>query len=404
MLNESTADCFTIDQAGSCGRRVGFLGRSVAESDVEAHGFDGGLEVGTLVGGESSARLPQVVGGGTVGSPWTRRGVGLDLREGDSVVGPIAGVTCAAGVTFGTSFQRTNAGFDGPIVPWRIGGREQGKHLRLGQEVLREGGAKGRTVIGFQNQRRTMLSEEPMKCLDGVFGVGVWHGQPEQLLTAGQIAHRQEVRSGAVDRLRRLAEVHGPDRAGSLPVQDAGRMLVAALPDAAVAPQEIFEFGTRHEGEAISQGRQSGSGAEFVEDRQDGAAFVAWGAQRRPAQSNGRRRHAVEVGTPEAERACREPQQLGDLGIGLAVAVEVVGKFDEVAAQGVFPLPLGKLEGTAAAVLARGLARGVTEGVQAFHVFFFFPRVRGRRRVFFFGSAGGAGTTRGKVRAISARA
>jgi hypothetical protein len=86
-------------------------------------------------------------------------------------------------------------------------------------------------------------------------------------------------------------------------VKDARRVLVAALPDAAVAPQQVFEFGARHEREAIAQGGNTRRGTELVEDRQDGAALVAWRTNGRPTEGKRRSDVVAEVGAPGAEGA-----------------------------------------------------------------------------------------------------
>jgi hypothetical protein len=65
----------------------------------------------------------------------------------------------AGGVLLGASFQRTNAGFNGAIVPWPVGGREQRKYTGLLQKGQGELSIKGRTVIAFQDQRGAVPGE-----------------------------------------------------------------------------------------------------------------------------------------------------------------------------------------------------------------------------------------------------
>jgi len=263
----------------------------------------------------------------------------------------------------------------------------------LRQEVLRLVGAEGRTVIGFQDQRRAVLREQRAQRVDGVVGVGVFDGKPEELLTACQIAHGQEMRMAAVDGRGGLAVVHGPDDAGRLPAQDARSVVVAALPDTAVAAQEILKFGARHEREALAERGQSGSRAEFVEYGQDGASLVARRTDRGPAQRDATKSaigHLAEVGAPGTQRARREAEQIADLEEASAVLVEIVGEPGDVAAQGFFAAAFGKLRSGAAATLLGRFDAGLAEFQQTSYMLFFLPRVDGvvpfgRCGVFFYG-------------------
>jgi hypothetical protein len=121
VLDESTADCFAVDRACLRRRRVGWRRRSFAAADVASHRRDGRQEDGALSGLENGTRLPEFVGRRTVRSARTSGGVRFHLREGDVVVGPQAGTAGDCRVSFGPSFQRADARFNGPIVPWRIG-------------------------------------------------------------------------------------------------------------------------------------------------------------------------------------------------------------------------------------------------------------------------------------------
>ena len=74
---------------------------------------------------------------------------------------------------------------------------------------------------------------------------------------AGQVADRQQVGEHAVDRLQRLGEVHGPDRAGVVPGEFEAVLRVTLAPDAAVTAQQVFENAPRHVPEQRLQGRQA---------------------------------------------------------------------------------------------------------------------------------------------------
>ena len=195
------------------------------------------------------------------------------LRTGrrDVVERPVARMAGLRGVTFGARFQRADACFNRPIIPWRTRRREQQIHARTARKNLAcRLGNERRTVIGFQDQGRAVTRRRGTADAWIVSSaVRRAHGQPQELLAAGQVAHRQEVGIQAIDGLGRFAEVHGPDGAGTVPVEAVRALLVTLPPDAAVALERSSSSATRHRGEAVAQGGHAGGGAEFIQHLQD---------------------------------------------------------------------------------------------------------------------------------------
>ena len=143
------------------------------------------------------------------------------------------------GFLFGACFQRADARFDGPIITW---GSRRGTQMfdspagQVDQCVI--GNERG-TVVGFEDERGTVEQEERLKGADGLDPRRGAERQPEKLLSAGQIAHAEQIRVDAVDGMRRFGEVHGPHGAGDLPVEHLKALMIAAAPHAAVATQQV---------------------------------------------------------------------------------------------------------------------------------------------------------------------
>ena len=99
--------------------------------------------------------------------------VGLEARSFEVVAVPFTRVAMASGLKVSAGFQTADAGFNGAIIAREAGRREQkcdvvlleqcfeggaGKGFGIVVVVGDEGGIEG--IVGFQDQRRCVLSEE----------------------------------------------------------------------------------------------------------------------------------------------------------------------------------------------------------------------------------------------------
>jgi len=116
---------------------------------------------------------------------------------------------------------------------------EQHAHDFVGGEV--------RSVIGFEHQRRPKRGEEINQRDDRRLGIGMSGGQDEQLVTGGQIPHRQEVRIDAVDGDFRFGEVCGPDASGLSP----GQMFHGTIMFRLIRSEDRVQGGTGDIGKGI---------------------------------------------------------------------------------------------------------------------------------------------------------
>ena len=121
MLFESTTDGLAVNHAGLLGREGADHGPAFLESDFGALTVDRGREEVPFLLGDRSTGVPECVRGGPVGAVGSGAGVGFGAGGGGVLPGPVGGAAAGGGVLFGASFQRTNAGFNRPIVPWRAG-------------------------------------------------------------------------------------------------------------------------------------------------------------------------------------------------------------------------------------------------------------------------------------------
>ena len=75
-----------------------------------------GTEAATLVGRDGGAAVPEILGCRTVRSARSCRGIGFPECGGDIVPGPVSGVVVSGRVVIRPRCQRSDPGFDGPIV------------------------------------------------------------------------------------------------------------------------------------------------------------------------------------------------------------------------------------------------------------------------------------------------
>ena len=181
MLDESTTDGVSIHESFLRVSSGSILGFSFASLDVRAVAFDGDRERAALRKSDRGTLSPEIVGCRAAGSSGSSGGVGFELSEGDVFGGPIARMAVALGVTFGSRFQRADACFNGPIVPWRMGRREQAKDIFRFDEGPSLFGNEGRTVIAFQDEGSAVDGEETGEAADGGVGGHVGDRSPEKL-------------------------------------------------------------------------------------------------------------------------------------------------------------------------------------------------------------------------------
>lgn len=386
MLDESTTDGVSVHESFLRGCWCPVRGVSFASLDVPATAFDGGGERGALGIGDRGAPGPEVVGGGAARTLGAGGGVGLGLSEGEVVGRPEGGAALTLGVAVSSGFQRSDAGFDGAIVPWRMGRRVQAKDAGGGQEVLELVGNESRSVIAFQDQRGAVANDQEREAGDSVLGAHRGDRSPEELLVTGEITDGEEIREDPIDGSGSLGEVDGPDGAGSGPRESVRGVMIAFPPDGTVADEQVVKFGARHVGESVLQGGQTGGGAEFVEHGKDRLPIVTRRTDCRTSERQRRRsrdRHWLEVGEPLTERAWGHVQFDGDVGERPAVLLlSGISEVNDAAAEIVFEDASVSLSAEAANRRRRGIARcgvaAMTEFDQPFHVFLFLPGIERR--------------------------
>jgi len=318
----------------------GFNAREVVV-DLEGKTF-------TLLLGDGRAGVPQLVGARAEVAVGAGVGVGFGASGRGVVPGPVAWVAVAGGVCFSPDFQRADGCLDGTIVPWHTGRRVQDFHAEVFRKLADCCGNEGRSVIAFQDERRAVADEQVGQGGDDGVGGDVGDGKPEQDMAAGEVADGEQVRMKSVDERSWAVEVDGPDGAGPLPMEDVERLLIAFAPDAAIAVQDVVEFGASHAGELESQAGQADARAQFVDAANDDVALFARGAEDRPAERQDAQRVAREVEPPVAQGARRQPEQVGRFGPAPAFLEEAFAQVDSVTASRLLLFPFDALAGEAA--------------------------------------------------------
>src|SRR5262245_60651042 len=129
-LFESAADGWAVLDA----LLGGVVGEAFLGLDQVALALESGAEQGAVFGRQATTRGPQLVGSGTGWALRPSLAVGLGLGGAEVVQGPVAGAAVMAGVLVGSRFQRADACFDGPIIPWHACWREQRNDAGLVQK------------------------------------------------------------------------------------------------------------------------------------------------------------------------------------------------------------------------------------------------------------------------------
>lgn len=228
-----------------------------------------------------------------------------------------------------------------------------------------------------------MDDKERFEFLLGDIGGAGADRSPEQLPAAGKIANGQEVRVESVDGGPRAMEVDGPDGAGPSPVENMNRLIVEAAPDAAIALQDVLEFGAGDGGEDLSQAGQADARSEFVDALED---LVALFAGRCPdgATERLRRQEVVsEIESPIAEGPLRQAEPGGDFGPVPTFLKELLADEDRMPAHGLLAFPFETLASEATAGRTFSHRFGSPFFTQVIHDGFFDVGDAGRVVVFF---------------------
>jgi hypothetical protein len=130
----------------------GLLGDASPIADLLFQLADLGRQGLALLGRRRLAGFPDLRGRWPTGAPRPKAGIGQVAGGVQICAGPGPFEAGAVGRILPPRFQRTDAGFNGLIISRPPRRRIEGPHLPTGQKPLQVVGAKGRTVIPFQDQ------------------------------------------------------------------------------------------------------------------------------------------------------------------------------------------------------------------------------------------------------------
>jgi hypothetical protein len=184
----------------------------------------------------------------------------------------------------------------------------------VSQEGAEAVGAEVSAVVGLEDEGRAEEAKEIVEHTLESFGGGFADGEPGQGVAAGEVADGEQIRVDAVDGRQgswcaaegRLGEVHGPDTAGDLPLQDVEEFGVPLSVDMAIADDEVGEFGASEVWEFLAERRYTGGRtllAKIFEAADDDVALIDGGLLGWPAEGNGFRRGVGVLVDPMTERA-----------------------------------------------------------------------------------------------------
>jgi hypothetical protein len=174
--------------------QVGHGEESFPDSNILSVLVDESTELTALVLVNGAALLPGERRRRSGRTARPRQLIGLLACGFDIVAGPVIGMTTVCRLVMGARFQGTDAGFASAIVGGEPGRREEGADLPLIEEPGGVVGDEGGAVVGLQNQRGTVDSEETSECINGdTSGLG-FDGKPEELTAGAQVADGKEVR------------------------------------------------------------------------------------------------------------------------------------------------------------------------------------------------------------------
>src|SRR5579862_2056498 len=122
MLDESTTDGMAIHGTLLLGWQGSYLSPATVHAGKLTMAIHACLEGTTLAARDRRALAPKFVGSRAGGAFGPCGGVGFGLSGVGIAPGPAGGPAVARRVLLGACFQRTDAGFDGPIVTWPVGG------------------------------------------------------------------------------------------------------------------------------------------------------------------------------------------------------------------------------------------------------------------------------------------
>lgn len=233
------------------------------------------LEAETIELGQGLAFAPEFVGRGSPRAPGSSGLIGLESSGLAVIGGPVARASLPRRLIVCPSFQRAITGFAGAIVPGHADGGEERSHVFGVEESEYFFGPEGRTVISLQDEWCAVFMEECGERISSGSGIGMDTGEPGELAAGGDVTDGEEMGELSFDGRGGIAEVHGPDGARAMPMEDMGEELVIAEVNAAEAAEEIGEFLARHFREEPMESGESHGGAEVAEDVDDVVAEQA---------------------------------------------------------------------------------------------------------------------------------
>lgn len=185
-----------------------------------------------------------------------------------------------AGSFMAARLERTDARFARAIVARRSDRRGKQRHPLVIEKQAGGGGLEWGAVVALENDGWGMLREEGRERLIGGLGALIGGRQREQLPAAGQVSDGEDVGVRAVDRMRDIGKVHGPDgpRRGPTEARDGA----AARPEAVTA-KEVLQFAPSDFRELGAQRADTDAWAGLAQVGKDFSAVEPVQARRRPA-------------------------------------------------------------------------------------------------------------------------
>ncbi|MFM2328886.1 MAG: hypothetical protein RLZZ494_989, partial [Pseudomonadota bacterium] len=142
-------------------------------------------------------------------------------RSFEVVERPASGPTVAAGKIVSEMFDDAVAGLARAVVARQVWRRVQDHDAMRSKDVARLARDEGRSVVGLDDQRRSVGEEEAEQNIDGRLRIVSDDRVSGERAAGGQITDGENLASVAIDGRRWTGVVHGPHRTGHVPSERA---------------------------------------------------------------------------------------------------------------------------------------------------------------------------------------
>lgn len=203
-------------------------------------------------------------------------------------------------------------------------------------------------IVGFDDQRWSVLDEEAGEGAGGGWRIGVGHGQRIEDAARGEVADDKDVGEDAVDGPWRIGVVHGPHRPWAGPSERATMDSTTFVVDAqARAPEEPRQLPAGDAGEVVNEGWNADVDAVQQQEISDGTTLTRCRVSGRSAE---RAEWRPQSGAPISERPHAKPELAAEAAIVPAAPACPAGEDDGTSSHQPFAFPLGALGGVATLV------------------------------------------------------